>query len=267
MSIASQSRKVTGSSANRLDYRTGFLRDAHRLIARGYARLDTASLARTVEEDITDYLASAITDAIQELGSPRWMHRYFVVDDTHVRHPNKRGKKRPRVDIEIINVHSNLRPRFHFEAKRLGRKNGIGKYVGKSGLGCILSGEYAREQEDAGMLGYIQLSTCADWAAKIEKKLTGDRAAYQLRDGSAWEQRSPTPELADVFRTRHERPALNLPVDVYHTLLLFCSVSGSAATPAQATSAECPASVRPRRSDATQSTTRSRRRQSPTGGG
>jgi hypothetical protein len=113
--------------------------------------------------------------------------------------------KRPRVDIEIINVKSRLRPRFHIEAKRLGRGNGVGKYVGKSGLGCILAGEYARAYDDAGMIGYVQVDACSDWAGKIERKLHGNRAGYRLVSGSDWRSTSPTPELTLVYLTEHRR--------------------------------------------------------------
>ncbi len=140
MSIAAQAMRQPGASSNRPDYRASFLRDVHLLIARGYSRLTPASLSKTVEEELTEHLANAMTDVIDETTSPRWMHRYFVVDDRHVRHARRKGKRRPRVDIEIINVKSRLRPCFHIEAKRLGRGNGVGKYLGKSGLGCILSG-------------------------------------------------------------------------------------------------------------------------------
>jgi hypothetical protein len=228
MSIATQARKQPGTSANAPDYRASFLRDAHRLIARGYARLTPARHTRTVEEELTEHLAVAIDDAIMEANSPSWMHKYHVADDVHVRHAKRKGKKRPRVDIEIINVKSRLRPRFHFEAKRLGKNNGVGKYVGRSGLGCILSGEYASQTDDAGMLGYIQKDTCADWAPKIEKKLHANRAEYQVVAGSNWESKSPTPELTDVYRSQHERPSVTRPIDVYHTLLLFCATAVTA---------------------------------------
>ena len=225
MSIAKQSSKHPGKSANGPDYREGFVRDVHRLIARGYARLTPSQYAKTVEEELTEHLAVAIDDEIMAANSPGWMHRYHVADDVHVRHAKRKGKKRPLVDIEIVDVKSRPRPRFHFEAKRLGKKNGVGKYVGQSGLGCILSGEYARDSNVAGMLGYVQAGTSADWAPKIEKKLHGNRNKYQMVAGTTWELNSPTTELAEVYRTQHLRPSVARPVVVYHTLLLCCSPS------------------------------------------
>jgi len=142
------------------------------------------------------------------------------VDDVRVRHPEKSGKERPIVDIEITNMRGR-RPRFHFEAKRLGKDHAVGQYVDRKGLGCIIAADYAREHDDAGMLGYVQSETCDAWAVKIEKKLLDRGNAYHLVDGSAWETSALTPELTHVFHTRHNRPSLGRPVDVYHTLLLF----------------------------------------------
>jgi hypothetical protein len=111
---------------------------------------------------------------------------------------------------------------LHFEAKRLGPGNSVGKYAGRKGLGCILAGDYARGHDDAGMLGYVQSDTCDAWARKIETKLHGDRIAHELLAGSVWQLKQVTNELTHVYFTEHTRHALGRPVAVYHTLLLFC---------------------------------------------
>ena len=196
--------------------------NAHRLIARGYGRMRPSSFSETEEEVLTEELVVAIKGAIEASGAASWMQRYEVMDDLRVRHPEKQGKKRPRVDIEITNIRPGRRPRFHFEAKRLGKGYAVGQYVGRKGLGCIVAGDYAREHDEAGMLGYVQSSTCGAWAAKIEKKLLENRKGHHLVDGSIWETSRLTGELTHVFRTQHNRPSIARPVDVYHTLLLFC---------------------------------------------
>ena len=221
MSIASKATKKAGSSWNRPDYTASFLRDTHRLVARGYARMTPASFKGTIEEVITQKLVEAINAAIQSPGAESWMHRYHAVDNLPVSHPKKTGKNRPRVDIEITNVRSGIHPQFHFEAKRLGRRYPVGQYVGRKGLGCIIQADYARLHDAAGMLGYVQHGNCDDWAAKIEKKLMHDSAVYYLSSGSIWRLTIITKELAHTFRTEHDRPLLSRPVDVYHTLLLF----------------------------------------------
>lgn len=160
MSITSKSRATPGTSAYGSDYRVRFLRNAHRLIARGYGRMRPSSFSETEEEVLTEELVVAIKGAIEASGAASWMQRYEVMDDLRVRHPEKQGKKRPRVDIEITNIRPGRRPRFHFEAKRLGKGYAVGQYVGRKGLGCIVAGDYAREHDEAGMLGYVQSSTC-----------------------------------------------------------------------------------------------------------
>jgi hypothetical protein len=222
MSIASRVQKDSGTSTNRSDYRASFLRDAHRLIARRYARMTPSSFSKTEEEVVTEELVVAIRDAIETAGAATWMQRYDVSDDVHVRHPKRSGKKRPRVDIEFMSMRPGRRPRLHFEAKRLGKRHTVGQYAGRTGLGCIIGGDYARDHEEAGMLGYVQSGTCDGWGTKIQKKLLGNRNAYHLVEGSVWQASRLTPELTHVFCTKHNRPSLARPIDVYHTLLLLC---------------------------------------------
>ena len=97
------------------------MKDAHRLLALGYVGLDSASQASTEEEEITESLANAIGDLIEAEGAPRWVDRYVVNDEIRLRHPTRKAKKRPRIDIQIVYVKGRPRPRFHFEAKRFGR--------------------------------------------------------------------------------------------------------------------------------------------------
>jgi hypothetical protein len=96
------------------------------------------------------------------------------------RNPPRKAKRRPRIDIEILYVKRGPRPRFQFEAKRLGLENHVGDYLGKEGLGCFETGQYARDSDDAGMLGYVQKDTCDGWAGKIERSLHKDRVKHHL---------------------------------------------------------------------------------------
>src|SRR5205807_1605835 len=105
---------------------------------------------------------------------------------------------RPRVDIAITNLKAGPWPRLHFEAKRLGKGHPVGPYVGRKWLGCILTGEYARGHDDAGMLGYVQAGSCDEWAAKIRAKLLADRIGYNMVDGTDWEEEKLTSELSHV---------------------------------------------------------------------
>jgi hypothetical protein len=225
MSIRSSAGKKAGESVDRPVYLAKFVKDAHRLLALGYRRLDSASQASTEEEEITESLANAIADLLDEEGAPRWTDRYVVNDEIRLRHPTRKAKKRPRIDIQIVYVKGRPRPRFHFEAKRFGPKNHVGDYLGKEGLGCFLTGDYARDSEDAGMLGYVQNESCDWWAKKIEQSLQKDTRKYGVVTGTSWEAHCVIEELPHCYRTRHERPSVGRPVCVYHTLLLFCQPS------------------------------------------
>lgn len=223
MSILSSAQKEPGPSDNHPDYRMAFVRDAHRLIARGFRRIKPEEQSETEEESITEKLVAAINALVQAEDAEPWMDRYHAADDLRLPFPGREGKGRPRVDIEIIHVRPGRRPRFHFEAKRLGRSHAVGEYVGPEGLGCILNGEYARDSDDAGMIGYVQSETCPRWAEKIRKKLWKNSRDYSLLEGKTWEALGIFGELESVYRTRHARPAVQRDVDVYHTLLLCCN--------------------------------------------
>src|SRR5437660_861919 len=110
MSIHSSSGKKAGKNANQAVYLTKFLKDAHRLLALGYAQVDPAKGAGAEEEEITEGLANAMTDLIEGPGSRPWMGRYVVNDELCLRHPKRKAKRRPRIDIEIMYVKG--RPRL-----------------------------------------------------------------------------------------------------------------------------------------------------------
>jgi hypothetical protein len=92
----------------------------------------------------------AINELIEGSEGKRWMQRYIATDNHPVSSPHRKGKRRPRVDIEIVQLQGS-RPRFHFESKRLGKRpHTVDKYLGKDGLGCFLEAQYARESDQGG---------------------------------------------------------------------------------------------------------------------
>jgi hypothetical protein len=221
MSIRSGVRKQAGTSGNRSLYVRAFLRDVHRLIARGYDETFPSQQQKTLEEDITKRIVQEITRLIEAKDAPRWMKRYVATDNLPLSLPKKPAKQRPRIDIEILCTRGSPRPRFHFEAKRLGEGNPVGKYLGEEGLGCFLAGQYARDSDEAGMLGYVQNDTCASWATKIRQAIARASAKHAVVAGTDWEEVKISPECQDSYRTQHNRWTLGKPVTVYHTLLLF----------------------------------------------
>jgi hypothetical protein len=220
MSIHSQSGKAPQPSGNRNAYLDTFLIDAHRLLVLGYARMRPEKRQTTEEEIITEDLVTAINEMIEGSEGKRWMQRYIATDNHPVSSPHRKGKRRPRVDIEIVQLQGR-RPRFQFESKRLGKSPyTVAKYL-EDGLRRFLEAQYARESDQGGMLGYVQVGSCDKWANQIEKSLLKNRQGYKMPRSTSWEPCRIIDELKYTYRTQHDRPSLGRPIRVYHTLLLF----------------------------------------------
>ncbi len=207
------------------DYDRLFIPRVHRLIKLGYDRLNPAKHATAEETEITGDLVEAI-DAVLDNPVAPWMRFYCVHDDPPENQPmrkrRRRGRARKRVDIRLDSAEAAPRARLRFECKRLGKGNPVGDYLGSNGLGCFLSGEYARTDLRAGMVGYIQSDDEAAWAERIEHRLVSSPKAYSLRPESSWRQASIIDELPHTYRSGHGRSRGRRPIEMYHILLRFC---------------------------------------------
>jgi hypothetical protein len=124
------------------------------------------------------------------------------------------------VDIELERIQPGLRPRFQFEAKRLYRKWSIDEYVGKDGLQNFLSGRYAAEHADAGMLGYVQVQPVQKWIGKIQHRMEDQSREFFIEAREdAWRPRADS-EFEHSFSSLHRRPGG--PVQIHHTFLECC---------------------------------------------
>lgn len=209
-----------GFSSNSRDYYEVFLNHVHRLILMGYHRMNPQLYATEEETTITGELVSAIEDACDR-SSASWTRFYSVHDDAPVNYGGKKGKSRSRVDIRIDSALRTPRARFSIEAKRLNKTAGASAYLGQSGLGCFLSGDYSRESEHAGMLGYVQAGGAKSWAGKLATSLTNDPKKYQIAKGGNWDRVVIIPSLKHTYVTRHRRSCGTPEISVYHTLLVF----------------------------------------------
>jgi hypothetical protein len=172
---------------------------------------------------ITQRLKEEVKAAQREGSLPKWADRYFITDQAPVNVPNRVGKERPKIDIEVESSECRNRPVFHFEAKRLRRddSHSVSDYLGSNGLGCFIEERYARTGDEGGMLGYVQSESPRHWAEAIERKLQRDpNNKYRLTDNGAWTPIRLTPALEHTYSTRHNRPALRN-ITIYHTLLDF----------------------------------------------
>lgn len=224
--ISSTSFQLGGASYNSEDYERQFVPRVHQLIKLGYDRLNPRRYATAEETAITGDLVEAM-DAVLDEPAERWMRYYSVHDDPPVNEPHRRGqqrrigKARRRVDIRIDSARTSPRSRFRFECKRLGPGHGVSHYLGHDGLGCFLTCAYARDDERAGMLGYIQSEDEATWAFRIEQALLSAPADSAVRRESTWRLDPVIPALGHTYRSGHSRTTRRGPIEIYHTMLRF----------------------------------------------
>lgn len=156
------------------------------LIWMGFQQLNATSFAAAEEDDITGELVKAMKSVIQNHASPEWVAHYHVQEQIPQNVDSKRGKRRPKMDIEFERSGRGPRPQLGFEAKRLGRGNAVGHYLGDEGLGAFLNGYYPTTHGEAGMLGYIQEQTPNDWSVKLARGLAENREKHRVHDDGEW---------------------------------------------------------------------------------
>jgi hypothetical protein len=89
------------------------------------------------------------------------------------------------------------------------------------GLQMYIRGEYAAEQDEAGMLGYVQTNEPAAWANQLSACLKEKPADHAVHEGGEWSPCSITSELLLTFRSVHNRLSIGRFLTVFHTLLEF----------------------------------------------
>lgn len=208
-------------ASNAPEFREAFVRKCHRLVGLAYLRLDRASLQAAEETEITGELARAMEELLDRIPPPRGMRNLVVFDDPPQNTGRRRGRRRLRVDIEVRAIEVGPKPRFRFEAKRLMSTRSVAAYLGKGGLQMYIRGEYAAEQGDAGMLGYVQTGEPMAWAAQLDARLRGKPAEHAVCTGGEWNRCSLATEIPLTFRSVHNRVSIGRPLIIFHTLLEF----------------------------------------------
>jgi len=217
MAISNQ-RRQPGRHPQRDEYLPSFVIRVHQLLKLGYDSLNPAEFAAAREETITGRLTAAMKTVLRSRTAPDWTADLTVDEEVYVEDGIRRGKRRLRIDIEFEQVRRGPRPIFQFEAKRLRSAASLRAYVGRDGLGCFLDGRYAREQDIAGMLGYIQSGTVEQRTAQLAGKLDSHRGTLAT---GRWQPRPCAPRLP-TYQTRHRRTARLGPITILHSLLAFC---------------------------------------------
>ncbi len=223
MGISGRHKLGINQSDDSSDYKVGIHRDALFLIIAGHKRLvgNDADYFDVDEEDITGDLTESMNKYINSLSSPDWTKHYRAQEELRENTKAKKGKHRQRVDIVCILTGRKPHQLMKFEAKRL-KKPGftVGRYVGKEGMGEFIAGNYARECDTVGMLGYIQSDDCDYWAEQIPDALNKKREEMHLLIDGQW-QKVDLENVNDCYKTRHNRPTIKRKLLVYHLLLDF----------------------------------------------
>lgn len=206
-----------------VDFQKRFIRDAHRLLAEGFARLDRETLGDKTEEAISGDIVNGINDWFDEPATPAWTRNYFAKPEIPLQTRDRQGKDRPRIDIFVESSEPRPRARFAFEAKRLYRSDSVAAYVGTKGLGAFLDGTHEVDGSAAGMLGYVQNDGTDANVERIRRKLDSERAAHNLTQrGPVWKPISLDPRLGNTWVSRHSRKSPRATIDIYHSFLQCC---------------------------------------------
>lgn len=152
------------------------------LIRMGYQQVPSASFVAMEEDDITDELVLAMRTAKQNPNAPAWVDFYEVHEQRPQNVAGKRGKRRPKMDIEFERNQRGPRPRLGFEAKRLGHRHTVNDYLGEKGMAAFLVEYYPTTHGEAGMLGYVQEDSVAGWSSKLAAEVNGDRERHRFVD-------------------------------------------------------------------------------------
>jgi hypothetical protein len=184
----------------------------------GYDRLNAHTFADREEEEITGELVLSMKEALEARNAPRWAKNFWVAEETRVNDGKRSGKRRFRIDIEIIQSQPGMRPQFAFEAKRLHDGASRTAYLGREGLECFVDGRYVKGAEICGMLGYVQAESIDTHAKALGQSMAHDPERFAVA-----EQWSSCPIANDLvtYMSLHRRPKPLSSITVLHSFLKF----------------------------------------------
>jgi len=204
-------------------HRLAFIGNVQRLLALGYGGLPRRGYCRRDENFLNQVLVAALRDTVADPSAPRWAIHFSVHEKRKQNDGERLGNSRLELDIVFERTGRGVNPRFTIEAKRLGPDHPVRIYLGSEGLGAFLSGRYAQEHDEAGMLGYVQSKTVSDWCDTLADKLGESPGQYSVEPDGKWHRLRFHDGPNDMFQTRHARSGKSGPITVFHTLLDFTS--------------------------------------------
>lgn len=201
--------------------RLAFIGNVHRLLARGYDRVVRQGCSLADENFLNQALVAALRGAVEDPGAPRWASSFSIHEKRKQNDGQRIGNARLELDIVFERTERGVHPRFTMEAKRLGPAHPVGTYLGSEGLGAFISGEYAPEHDDAGMLSYVQSKTVSRWCNSLAVELGESPGRHDVEPDGKWQRQAFRDGPEETFRTRHARSGGWGPITVFHTLLDF----------------------------------------------
>lgn len=221
MSILSAADHVEPEKVSDPTVRLAFIGNVHRLLALGYVRLDARRYHEADEDLLTQDLKTALREVTEDMRGPRWASHFAIHEKRRQDDSQRQGNSRLELDIVFERTQPGPHPCFSMEAKRLGPKHPVGIYLGPEGLGAFISCEYAKEHDDAGMLGYVQSDTVDGWCTSLESRLGIAPGRYFVEATGTWQRYTFRGGPVTTYRTCHKRPAGRGSITIYHTLLDF----------------------------------------------
>jgi hypothetical protein len=157
--------------------------DAHQLLAWAYLDARSSLGAAGDECEITGILSEHIDRRLESIRTPHRFRIYVVYNEKPTSPDGQLGKRRPKLDIQIMRTGGRPpRRHFTFEAKRLrddskaSVSDTIRQYLGEDGLSRFLTGRYVPESVEAAMLGCMQARDAKFWFTQIEIAFLADIA-------------------------------------------------------------------------------------------
>lgn len=211
------------------DYLAALREDAHLLLAWGYSDTRREPPNARDEYDITDLLADAMEQRINDPLTPERFTLYAVYNERPVSPAGQRGKERPKLDIQIQRTGVRPKPYYTIEAKRLRDDNkstasdSLAHYLGDEGIRRFVAGVYDPEAAEAAMLGCIQAHDADIWLGYLARAFLDDVTSGRNRLNIV-EQLQPCRIIAELpheASTTHQRISGSM-IRLLH-ILICCS--------------------------------------------
>jgi len=221
------SSQPRGHSENRADYQAAFLQRVHRLLQLAYESLKPADYQQAEEDDITGDLCRHMKHLTETEPSEKWMSRFSIHDqdpsnDVAAAKTGKprKGKRRPKIDVRLVCKHQVPNRGYCVEAKRLYRSDSVSEYVDDEGVGAFICGDYAKDDDFGGMIGYIQTESLQKWLPKIETKLGTHISVKRTKQSKAWEPSIFKRGPRVCFKSVHQRDS-GREITLIHVMFQF----------------------------------------------